>query len=181
MPLRLTESGFSLLEVLVATTVFALAVAGLADVCAVAARANATARVSTLSSMLATQKMEQLRALTWGFDEAGAPLSDATTDISVSPERPGAGVGLSPSPASALGQNIAGYCDYLDATGRSLGGGTSAPAAAVFARRWSVEPLPSNPNTLVLQVIVTRAIRGGARGRLPDDARVVSVKARKAP
>jgi prepilin-type N-terminal cleavage/methylation domain-containing protein len=177
---RSRQSGFSLLEVLIATTVFALAVAGLADVCAVAARANTTARVSTLSSMLATQKMEQLRALTWGFDEAGVPHSDTTTDISASPEASGAGVGLSPSPAGALAQNVAGYCDFLDATGRSLGGGTAPPAAAVFARRWSVESLPSNPDTLVLQVIVTRAIRDGARARLPDDARVVSVKARKA-
>lgn len=176
-----TESGFSLLEVLVATTIFAVAVAALADLCAVSTRANTSARATTVASMLAAQKMEQLRALTWGFDELARPLTDTTTDISVSPEEPGAGTGLSPSPAGALAQNTAGYCDFLDATGESLGGATVPPATAVFVRRWSVEPLPSNPaNTLVLQVIVTRALRGAVRGRLPDEARITSVKARKA-
>ncbi|MBI3400173.1 MAG: prepilin-type N-terminal cleavage/methylation domain-containing protein [Acidobacteria bacterium] len=177
MKQRASESGFSLLEVLVATTVFALAVAGLADVCAVAARANTSARDSTLASLLAAQKMEQLRSLMWGFDTAGRPLSDTTTDVSVTPERPSAGVGLSPSPPGALAQNVAGYCDFLDAAGRPLGGGTEPPASAQFARRWSVQPLPANLNTLVLQVVVTRAVHGGA---MHEAARVVSVKGRKA-
>lgn len=181
MPPRTPESGFSLLEVLVATTVFAVAVAGLADVCAMATRANATARATTVATMLAVQKMEQLRALTWGFDELSQPLSDTTTDISGSADTRNAGAGLSPSPRGALAQNTAGYCDFLDAAGQPLGGGAVPPATAVFVRRWSVEPLPSNPaDTLVLQVIVTRAVRGAAaRGPLPDDARIVSVKGRK--
>jgi prepilin-type N-terminal cleavage/methylation domain-containing protein len=175
------ERGFSLLEVLVATAVFTVAVAGLAEVCVTATRANSTARTTTSASMLAAQKMEQLRALTWGFDERAAPLSDTTTDLSVSPESPIGGVGLTPSPPGALAQNTAGYCDFLDAAGQSLGGGTVPPPAAIFARRWSVEPLPSHPaNTLVLQVMVTRAIRGAvAPRRLPDDARLISVKGRK--
>jgi hypothetical protein len=44
-----------------------------------------------------------------------------------------------------------------------------------------VEPLPSHPDDmLVLQVLVTRAIRGAAAPRpLPDDARLISVKGRK--
>ena len=178
---RIAESGFSLLEVLVATTVFAVAVAGLADLCAMAARANTTARATTVASMLAAEKMEQLRALTWGFDELGRPLSDTTTDTSVSADPPNAGAGLSPSPPDALTQNTAGYCDFLDPAGRSLGGGTVSPAGAVFSRRWSVDPLPSNPtDALVLQVIVTRADRDAARRVLPDEVHLVSVKGRKA-
>jgi prepilin-type N-terminal cleavage/methylation domain-containing protein len=181
MRARTAESGFSLLEVLVATAIFAGGVATLASLGATSTRANTNARGMTLTSMLAAQKMEQLRALTWGFDELARPLSDTTTDISVSPAQPGAGAGLRPSPVGALAQNTPGYCDFLDATGESLGGGTRAPAAAVFVRRWSVEPLPSNPaNTLVLQVIVTRAHRGGVRGRVPDETRFVCVKGRKA-
>jgi len=178
---RNTESGFSLVEVLIATTVFAVAVGGLADVCAVATRANANAKATSVASLMAAQKMEQLRALAWGFDAFETPLSDTTTDISVTPERPGTGAGLSPSPAGALAQNTAGYCDFLDATGQPLGSGTTPVEGAVFVRRWSVEPLPANPaNTLVLQVTVTRTLRGGERGRPLDDARVVSLKTRKA-
>ena len=158
------QRGFSLLEVLVATAVFAVAVAGLAEMCVTATRANTTARAVTSASMLAAQKMEQLRALTWGFDQLAAPLSDTTTDISASPETPNVGVGLSPSPPGALAHNTAGYCDFLDAAGQSLGGGTVPPPAAIFARRWSVEPLPSHPaDTLVLQVIVTRDLQGAAQ------------------
>ncbi len=174
------ERGFSLLEVLVATAVFTVAVAGLAEICLTATRANSTARATTSTSMLAIQKMEQLRALTWGFDELAAPLSDTTTDLSVSPESPNGGVGLTPSPPGALGQNTSGYCDFLDAAGQPLGGGTVPPAAAIFARRWSVEPLPSHPaDTLVLQVVVTRDLRGVSPRPRPDDARLIGVKSRK--
>jgi hypothetical protein len=64
-----------------------------------------------------------------------------------------------------------------------------APPNTVYVRRWSVEPLPTNPNnTLILQVMVTRwRARGtadtdqsGGGKRLPDEARVISVKTRKA-
>jgi hypothetical protein len=59
----------------------------------------------------------------------------------------------------------------------------------VYIRRWSIEPLPTNPNnTLILQVLVTRWRSRGvadteeANGgrRLPDEARIISVKTRKA-
>jgi prepilin-type N-terminal cleavage/methylation domain-containing protein len=172
------ERGFSLLEVLVATAVFTVAVGGLAELCAIASRANSAARATTTAAMLAAQKMEQLRALTWGFDEFAMPLGDFTTDLTVSPEMPNTGVGLSPSPPGALAQSTAGYCDFLDATGHWLSGGAAPPAAAVFVRRWSIEPLPTHPaDTLV---IVTRAVHGAAPARPPpDDARLITVKGRK--
>ena len=59
--------------------------------------------------------------------------------------------------------------------------------AARFIRRWSIAASDAGPDTLVLQVLVTRrgirmAARGsGASGRMPDDARVVSVKTRRTP
>ncbi len=97
--------------------------------------------------------------------------------------------GLSPSPggAASLSVNSDGYCDFLDGSGRWLAGGATAPEGTIFVRRWSVEPLPTNPhNTIVLQVLVRRnrasvaaaAITGGIR--TPDEARLVSVKTRKA-
>jgi hypothetical protein len=117
------------------------------------------------------------------------PLSDTTTDISVTPEKPTGGRGLSPSStgkagAATLAVNTDGYCDFLDGSGRWLGGGTTLPAGTVFIRRWSVDPLPTNPNnTIVLQVLVTRNRAGGAAAgatRSPDEARLVCVKTRKA-
>jgi hypothetical protein len=57
----------------------------------------------------------------------------------------------------------------------------------VYFRRWSVEPLPTNPNnTLILQVVVGRIstnrldVDQGNVARTQDDARVITVKTRKA-
>ncbi len=54
--------GFSLLEVLVAVALVAGAVAGLGQLVTMAVRANTAARAATVSTHLATQKIEQLRA-----------------------------------------------------------------------------------------------------------------------
>ena len=56
---------------------------------------------------------------------------------------------LTPSPAGALDRNTSGYVDYLDAYGRSLGGGESPPAGTVYVRRWSIERLPANYRLLI--------------------------------
>lgn len=181
----MTERGFSLAEVLVATAILSVALVSLAQLFAIATKANRSSKSTTLAAVLAEQKMEQLRSLTWGFDTIGLPFSDISTDLSVVPETPTGGTGLSPSPAGTLSQNTTGFVDYLDASGRWLGTGPEPPAGAVYIRRWSVEPLPTNPNnTLVLQVLVTRnRTRGpadeGAVSRLPDEARLVSLKTRK--
>ena len=162
---------------------------GVAQLFALSTRANYTARGQTSTTTMAEQKMEQLRALTWGFDVdgEGLPVSDTSTDLSVDPPTAG-GSGLNPSPTTCLEENIAGYVDYLDANGVYIGTGTIPPDGSVFIRRWSIQPLPTNPNnTVVLQVMVTpisneanRAAGPGPRRRLPGDAVLVSVKTRKA-
>lgn len=183
------DRGFSLVETLVATTIMSVALASLAQLFLISTKANQSARLTTNASVLAQQKMEQLRALTWGFDTLGLPLSDTTSDLTVVPEQPQGGPGLTPSPDGSLQTNVDGYVDFIDGRGQSLGGGTNAPPNTVYVRRWSVEPLPTNPNnTLILQVMVTRWRARGvadteqvASGRrLPDEARVISVKTRKA-
>jgi len=183
------DRGFSLVETLVATTLMTVALASLAQLFLISTKANQSARLTTTASVLAQQKMEQLRGLTWGFDMIGLPLSDTTSDLTVVPEQPQGGPGLTPSPDGSLQSNVDGYCDFLDGRGQPLGGGSVAPPNTVYVRRWSVEPLPTNPNnTLILQVMVTRwRARGtadtdqsGGGKRLPDEARVISVKTRKA-
>lgn len=180
------EAGFSILEVLVAITIMTVAVAGLAQMLALATHANASARATTYAAVLAQQKMEQLRGLTWGFDAQGLPVTDTTTDMTAVPEIAGGGRGLSLSPEHSLATNTEGYCDFVDNFGRPLGGGTTPPAGTAYTRRWSIEELPANPNTIVLQVLVRRAGRpNGANAsktaaRAPAEARLVSVKTRKA-
>jgi hypothetical protein len=58
----------------------------------------------------------------------------------------------------------------------------------VYIRRWSILPLPTNPNnTLVIQVLVTpvaneqaRVASNFTRTRMPGDALLISIKTRKA-
>ena len=171
---------------MVATALLATAVVTLAQLFGVATRSNLSSRNTTYATVLAEQKMEELRALTWGFDPQGLPVTDTTTDTSVSPEDPNGGSGLAPSPKSSLQENTPRYVDYIDRFGNKLGTGSTPPAGAIYVRRWSIEPLPTNPNnTLILQVLVTRTLaRGdadnGSVARLPDEARLVTVKTRKA-
>ena len=181
-----STAGFSLVEVLIATLLLAMALVTLAQLFALSTQSNIGARNTTFTAVLAQQKLEELRSLTWGFDTQGLPVSDSTTNTAASPETPTGGTGLAPSPSGTLGANTSGYVDYIGQFGDKLGGGANAPEGTVFVRRWSVEPLPSNPNnTLVLQVLVFRnKERGNAdngAGRvLPDEARLVTVKTRKA-
>lgn len=184
------ERGFSLIETITATSLMAVALVSLAQLFIVATNANRGARTTTFATVLAQQKMEQLRGLAWGFDTIGLPISDTTSDVSVTPAAADGGKGLTPSPQGpdgALHKNTAGYVDYVDSQGATLGGGDAVPPNTVYIRRWSIEPLPTNPNnTLVLQVLVTRVANRGAADtaadvkRLPEEARIVSVKTRKA-
>ena len=177
--------GFSLIETLVATALLATAVAALAQLSGLAARSNTSSRNTTYAALLASQKLEQLRSLAWRFDEQGLPVSDLTTDTTVSPESPEGGTGLSPSPDTALLNNTPGWVDYLDRSGRNLGGGARPPAGAVYVRRWSIQPLPENPDhALIVQVLVTRDAAGGegrARRRRPEEARFVTLRTRRGP
>jgi type II secretory pathway pseudopilin PulG len=185
-----TEAGFTLVEVLIAVGLLTAVAISVAQLFAVAAMSNLNAKGATSSAILAVQKMEQLRGLSWGFNpnsELGLPLSDTTTDLSVDPPT-NAGRGLNPSPAGALDTNVGGYVDFLDGEGKSLGTGAQPPNGTLYVRRWSIEPLPTNPNnTLILQVRViplrreARRTIATASTRLPDDTWLVSVKTRKAP
>jgi type II secretory pathway pseudopilin PulG len=180
------ESGFSLVEVMVATGLLATAIVTLAQLFALSTQTNVASRNTTYASVLAEQKIEELRALAWGFDTQGLALSDTTTNTTVSPQTPTGGKGLSPSSSASLQENTPGFVDYVDGYGNKLGTGENPPDNAIYIRRWSITPLPTNPNnTLVIQVLVTRhrtrgAADQGSVGRLPDEARVITVRTRKA-
>ena len=180
-------AGFSLVETIIAMGIMATALVTLAQLFGLSTRSNVGSRNTTYAAVLAEQKMEELRALTWGFDSSGLPLSDMTTNTAVSPETPNGGKGLDPSPLSALQENTDGYVDYVDNYGNKVGtGGTAPPEQAVYTRRWSITPLPTNPNnTLIIQVLVTpHRNRGqadqGTVARRQNEARLVTVKTRKA-
>lgn len=170
---------------MVATVLLATALVTTAQLLIIATRANLNAQRLTFASTLAQEKMEQLRGLAWGFDDLGLPISDFTTNLAVDPPTNN-GTGLQPSPDNALSSNVAGYVDYVDRFGKTLGGGPFAVTDTMYVRRWSVEPLPTNPNnTVILQVLVFNIAdrqndgTGAVLSRVRDEARLVSVKTRK--
>lgn len=149
------RTGMVLSEVVVALALVAGAVVTLAGLFGVAWRSARTSRASTQCAILAAQKVEQLRALSWGVGENGDDASDFTTDVSAWPEVPG-GTGLAASPPGALRANVPGFVDYLDDQGGWLGNGTAPPPATAFVRRWSIEPLADSPlDALVVRVVVS--------------------------
>ena len=184
-----SSRGFSLVEVLVSMGLLTAVSLGVAQLFALSTRANLIAKGQTSTTAMAEQKVEQLRGLTWGFDlqGQGLPLSDTTTNLAVYPPAHN-GSGLNPSPADALEQNTAGFVDFLDGNGTWVGTGTTPPSSAVYIRRWSIQPLPTNPNnTLVIQVLVTpialeatRVQTAYTRTRMVGDALLVTVRTRKA-
>jgi prepilin-type N-terminal cleavage/methylation domain-containing protein len=172
-----SQEGFSLVEVLVAVVVLVTGLIAVAELFIISTNANRAARRVTSTAVLAQQKIEQLRGLTWGFDDFGLPISDYSTNVTVTPPTPAGGAGLQPSPGGTLATATLGYVDYLDAYGAWVGTGTSPPAGAVYERRWSVDPLPLNPNnTLVFQVVVDRIAPASPA---TDRARQVTLKTRK--
>src|SRR5262245_7184423 len=184
---RKAEAGFSLIETMVATLLLTTAVVSVAQLFVLATRSNLAAQRQTFAATLAQEKMEQLRGLAWGFDDVGLPISDYATNLAVEPPDADGGVGLSPSPSNSLAANVEGYVDYVDRHGTTLGGGEAVLANTTYVRRWSVEPLPTNPNnTLILQVLVFSVGDREDGGDGPvldharDEARLVSVKTRKA-
>lgn len=181
-----SNAGFSLVETLVATTLMATAIATLAQLFALSTRTNVSAHYTTYAAVLAQQKMEELRALSWGFDTQGLAVSDTTTNTAVTPMTSNGGTGLKPSPSTALADDTTGYVDYIDQYGNKVQQTGAGNPNIVYTRRWSITPLPTNPNnTLIIQVLVTRIKdRGqadqGNVGRLPEEARMITVRTRKA-
>jgi hypothetical protein len=105
----------------------------MAQLLAYSTTTNRGARTDTLATVFAEQKLEQLRALSYGFDVAGLPVSDIDTDTTVTPEAPG-GTGLQPSPGNSLRQNTAGFVDHINAYGQIVGNGVQPPSTRAAGR-----------------------------------------------
>jgi len=182
---RTTPRGFALLEVMVACGLMVTAAVAAAQLAAMTVRACAISRARAAATVMAAQKMEQLRSLEWSETrdvDTGARLilSDVSTDLSVDP--PGeSGPGLQPSPGGTLDANRPPYVDYLDADGQWTGNGSAPTGRAVYTRRWSVEPLGDDPtDSLLLQVQVSWPGDRRSAASRADSVRLVSVRTRVA-
>ena len=124
---RRSIAGFGLVEALVASALIAGLAIGTAQLVSTSRDAVRDAAWQTTALLLAVQKMEQIRSLSWGFDGATQrTVSDSATDLFRDPPSPG-GRGLAPSPSDSLAYSRSGHADYLDVRGRWLGGGAAIP------------------------------------------------------
>ena len=162
------QSGFTLLEVMVALLLFAGAFLAVAQLHAVAARAADQSRTTSIAAVAAAQKIEHLRTLSWAFDIDGTPLDE---------------LGL--SPPGSLAADAVGFVDYLDESGTWIGTDLPPPAHAAFARRWSIESDAAfaPQSVLILRVAVfRRRLSSAGPGGTPvwiEVTRVVTARARR--
>jgi prepilin-type N-terminal cleavage/methylation domain-containing protein len=154
--------GFSLIEVMIAVSLLAVGVSAVAQLALASARAQRAASEATLAQTLARTRLEELRGLAWTSDAGVVPISDWSTDLSVTPSRPSGGTGLGVSPGGALLANVDGYCDFLDARGAWLAGGTRPPDGTAWVRRWAIDLPAALSDTVRVQVLVVPLARAAA-------------------
>jgi len=156
-----TDDGFTLVEVVVSILLLAVLAGGTASLLAASARTLAMARAQSTAVQLATNRLEQMRSLSWGYGAASRPAvgTDTTTDLSQ--ERPTTGgQGLRPSPASALDVDVAGLVDHLDHNGRWVGNAPGDAGSAAFTRRWRIDVPAGHSDLLLLHVrVIDRRFR----------------------
>jgi len=133
---RSGDSGFSLVEVLIAIPLTCVVVLNVASLFALSTALTRESRDASIETMLASAKLDELQSISRG---------DAA---------------LALSPADALEHDAPGYCDHLDATGAVVTSGESP-----YIRRWTVRSSDLDPAMLVFRVLVTTAVRDiGNRG-----------------
>lgn len=131
--------GFTLLETLIATGLIVTAMAGLAQLFALSVRFTRDAGQFGVALVAAQDKLESLRALAFGYDEGGEPLTDP---------------GLRASPANTLAGEVERYADWLDERGSVVGGVSDA---AAYVRRWRVSEIAGDePEAVAIEVCVYR-------------------------
>jgi hypothetical protein len=149
-----SDRGATLIEALIATAIVVTTITSVAHLLAWARRAIWSSGTDTMTTVLAIEKLEQLRSLNFEFDDGGTAVTDDSTDLSGQQPSSG-GAGLQTSPLDALEVNTSGCVDFLDAQGVWRGTGVDPPSGATFVRRWAIVPFAPDPmNTLVLHVVV---------------------------
>ena len=177
--LSIGERGFSLIETLVATSLLIAVAVSLAQLSRT--RAVECPCPGLLGGIGARRREDgAVPKPVMGFRCHGAPLTDTSADLSVSPERPSGGVGLHTSPADALDRNVDGDRDFLDARA-SPRQRLIAAAQDAYIRRWSVarrrpirQTVWSSRSGWSAAPPATLPAGGSAVG----EARLVSIKAR---
>ena len=156
---RGSQAGFSLLELMVAMVILLVGVLAITSVLTVALASSVKQGSSSRTTELCQDKMEQLLALSF---------TDASSDTTQFPTAAAGGTGLAAGGGTSTSAPVAGYVDYLDATGNL----TTANRAA-FTRVWQIVDTSATLKTIT--VVTTAVATPGSTGS-PPSTTLVSMK-----
>jgi len=147
------ETGFSLLETIMALTILLVVAVGLLPLGVVATTTTENqGHLTARTTEYAQDKLEQLLALAYG---------DTTSDTRVFPATDLNGSGLTVGGNADPAAPVDLYVDYLDPNGTLLPSvGGVPPATWFYMRAWSV----ANPSLNLKQITVTAVVRSGLGG-----------------
>jgi len=111
------ESGFSLIEVMVAVVILTVGLLSLAQLMVVATNSNSLSGRMTSSAAIAKERLELLKA---------APFYINVAAKAVNPQL---------APGGNINNDVGGYFQYYDPDGRPVGG----PAGALYLVRWQIQ------------------------------------------
>ena len=173
---RLSQSGMSLLETMIAVAVLLIVTAGIMSMAMVATSTTENqGHLAARATEYAQDKMEQLISLAYGD---GDPPATSGTDTTVFPANNAGGTGLSIGGSSDPNAPVAGYVDYLDRSGNPLAvGGGAAPAGWYYLRVWRISAPAGTSNLKQITVTskVQAAVGSSGTGALPQST-VASLK-----
>jgi hypothetical protein len=144
--MRKRQAGTTLVETLVAVAISTTVVFSLAALVTLATQQTKSGgQIITLTTTLASQKLDQLFNSTWNATTTATALVCAS------------------SPCGSLTTDTTGYVEYLDAGGAIKAGATSTTSpGVVFTRRWQVTNTSSTVKTITVRVDAFIVSSGGS-------------------
>ena len=160
-----SETGTTMIEVAVASTILLVALLGLLSMGSLATVYTENhGHLEARTAEYAQDKMEQLLALAY---------TNQTSNTVVFPAATIGGTGMTPGGSVNTAAPVNGYVDWLGSDGSLLGGGTSAPTKWFYKRLWQI----SSPTTGLKQISVMVSVRSSVGGALLPKSTVTAVKA----
>lgn len=161
--MKKNQAGTTLVETLVAVVISTTVVFSLAALVTLATQQTKSGgQLLTLTTTLASQKLDQLANLTWTTTTEAAALVCST------------------SPCGSLTANTTNYVEYLNATGTVQSGATSSTSpGVVFTRRWEIINNSATVKTISVRVDAFVVSSGGSSSVNQPTSTVATYKARQ--
>jgi Tfp pilus assembly protein PilV len=138
----------TLVESMIAILILLFGLLSMAQVLAFCVMGSKTfGRDAGKTTASAHDKMEEL---------TGLQFSDTTSNVTVAPPFPASGVGLSAGGSIYPSAVVAGYSDYLDATGAR-----TTAAAALYGRQWQIINESATSKRIVVTVRSQKSFQNG--------------------